>query len=120
MQLAQAIAYLPDSGLVIVGASSFLHVIDPTGTLPPLRFSNDQRVITAVAALPDGSGMLLGGKPVGTSGSVEVRDPAGGLRTAFDLGIGGVFALAVSPDGATCAVAGEDGLAVGDADLFGG
>lgn len=71
------------------------------------------RVVTELAAFPSGRAVAAGGKP----GRVEVIDSATGeRRAAYDFGLGGVHAVAVAPNGLTFAVAGEDGLAVCDAD----
>ena len=65
----------------------------------------------AVAISPDGKTILVGGKP----GAIEVYDVASRTRTtAYDFGIGGIYALAFAPDGLTFAAGGDKGLVVCD------
>jgi WD40 repeat protein len=110
---AEAVAFVPGQPTVVVGANSFLVVFDAAGAGKPRLIKTRFRVVTAVAPTPDGRSVVVGGKP----GAVEVYDPhAGSLRAANDFGLGGVYDVAVAPDGLTFAVAGEKGLAVFDAD----
>ena len=110
---APAVTFLPSDGRCVIAAGSFVHLVDPSGNRKPVKFKSGSRVVTALAPLPDGGGLLVGGKP----GRVEVFDlaePTPVRRTEFDFEVGGVHGLAVAPDGLTFAIAGDRGLLVCD------
>ena len=110
---APAVTFLPSDGRCVIAAGSYVHLVDPSGNRKPVKVKSESRVVTGLAPLPDGRGLLVGGKP----GRVEVFDltgPAPVRRTAFDFDLGGVHGLAASPDGLTFAVAGDKGLLVCD------
>jgi WD40 repeat protein len=112
---APAVTFLPADGRCVIAAGSYVHLVDPSGNRKPVKVKSESRVVTGLAPLPDGRGLLVGGKP----GRVEVFDltgPAPVRRTLFDFDIGGVHGLAASPDGLTFAVAGDKGLVVCDVD----
>ncbi len=112
-QWAAAVAFVPGSPLAVIGANSALLFVNATKQEKPRRVKTGFRVITAVSASVDGRAVFVGGKPEG----VEVYDAQSGLlRVRYDFGLGGVHAVAVSPDGLTFAVAGDDGLALFDWD----
>jgi WD40 repeat protein len=112
-QWAAAVGYLPGTPLAVVGVNSALLFVDSTTRTKPRRVKTGFRTVTAVDAAADGRAVFVGGKP----GGVEVYDPdSGTLRVRYDFGLGGVHAVAVSPDGLTFAVAGDDGLGVFDRD----
>lgn len=109
----EAVAFLPGSTAAVVAAGSYLYVVDATTPGKPRKVKTASRVLTCVAAFPGGRSVVAGGKP----GGVEVFDAAtGAVRAAYDFELGGVFGVAVAPDGLTFAVAGERGLAVCDAE----
>jgi WD40 repeat protein len=110
---APAVTFLPADGRAAIAAGSYVHLVDTSGNRKPMKFKSGSRAVTALAPLPDGRGLLVGGKP----GRVEVFDLGGPTpirRTAFDFAVGGVHGLAVAPDGLTFAVAGDKGLLVCD------
>lgn len=110
---APAVTFLPSDGRTAIAAGSFVHLVDPTGNRKPVKVKSGSRIVTALAPTPDGRSLLVGGKP----GRVEVFDlvgPTPTRRTAFDFDVGGVYGLAVAPDGLTFAVAGDKGLLVCD------
>jgi WD40 repeat protein len=109
---AAAVAFLPTGDVAVVAAGSFLHCVGTTAARKLWKVKTGLRVLTAVAASPDGRVVLAGGTPK----AVEVYDAATGARlAAYDFGVGSVHALAFAPDGLTFAVAGYEGLAVCDA-----
>lgn len=109
----EAVALLPGSTGAVAAAGSYLYVVDATAPGKPRKVKTASRVLTCVAAFPGGRSVVAGGKP----GGVEVFDAAtGALRAAYDFELGGVFGVAVAPDGLTFAVAGEHGVAVCDAE----
>jgi WD40 repeat protein len=110
---APAVTFLSSDGRAAIAAGSYVHLVDPTGNRKPVKVKSESRAVTALAPTPDGRSLLVGGKP----GRVEVFDLTGPTpirRTAFDFDIGGVYGLAVSPDGLTFAVAADKGLLVCD------
>jgi hypothetical protein len=111
----EAVAFLPGTADAVVAAGSYLYVVNAARAGRRRRIKTGFRVLTSVAAFPDGRAVVAGGKP----GAVEVFDPIGGVRRAeYDFGLGGVYGVAVAPDGLTFAVAGEKGLVVCDADAW--
>jgi WD40 repeat protein len=112
---APAVTFLPSDGRAVIAAGSYVHLVDPTGNRKPVKVKSGSRAVTALAPTPDGRSLLVGGKP----GRVEVFDLTGVAptrRTAFDFDVGGVYGLAVSPDGLTFAVAADKGLLMCDVD----
>ena len=107
-----AVAFVPGHDLAVVASNSYLYVVNPVKKEKAQRVKTGLRVVTGVAASPDGRTVLAGGKP----GSVEVYDVASRAKaTGYDFGIGGVHGLAFAPDGLTFAVAGDKGLLLCDA-----
>jgi WD40 repeat protein len=110
---APMVTFLPSDGRAVIAAGSYVHLVDAAGGGKPVKVKSESRAVTAVAATPDGRRLLVGGKP----GRVEVFDVAGPTpvrRAAFDFDLGGVYGLAVAPDGLTFAVGGDRGLMLGD------
>ncbi|WP_439631789.1 WD40 repeat domain-containing protein [Gemmata sp.] len=109
----EAVAFLPGSAGAVVAAGSYLYLVDAAKPGKPRKIKTASRVLTCAAAFPGGRSVVAGGKP----GGVEVFDAATGtVRAAYDFELGGVFGVAVAPDGLTFAVAGERGLVVCDAE----
>jgi WD40 repeat protein len=107
-----AVAFVPGHDLAVAASNSYLYVVNPAKKGKAQRVKTGIRVVTGVAASPDGRTVLAGGKP----GSVEVYDVASRAKTTgYDFGIGGVHGLAFAPDGLTFAVAGDKGLLLCDA-----
>lgn len=106
-----AVAFIPGQELAAVASNSFIEFVNPQRKAKPIRVKSASRTVVALAASPDGTTVLAGGRP----GAVEVYDIARRAKRAeYDFGIGGVHALAFAPDGLTFAAAGDDGLVVCD------
>ncbi len=111
---AAAVTFVPGSPLVAVGVNNAIYFADATEQKrKPRKVKSGFRRITAIAALPDGRRVIVGGRPEG----VEVYDPATAeLVVRYDFGLGGINGVAVAPDGLTFAVAGEEGVGAYDWD----
>jgi len=110
---APAVEFIPGSNLVMVAAGRHFYAVDLESNSKPQKIKTGMRVVTAMAASPDGRNLLAAGKP----GQVEVWDLSGDQptrRITYDFEIGGVFGLAMAPDAMTFALAGEKGLALCD------
>ena len=110
---AAAVAFAPPGPTLAIAANSFVFFGDTANGPKLRRVKTGMRVVTALAASPDGRSLLAGGRP----GLVERYDvPSRARRAAFEFGLGAVHAVAFAPDGLTFAVGGQGGLLVCDAD----
>jgi WD40 repeat protein len=108
---AAGVAFVPSGNTLVVAASSFLHFIDTTGAARPQRVKSGLRTITSLAVSPDGSLLVVGGRPE----TLELYDTrTRSLKANLDFGLGAVHSVAFSPDGCTFAVGGAKGLMVCD------
>lgn len=104
---ANGIAFVDGGSTAVIAASSYLHFVNPAKKGKPVKVKTGLRTVTALAVSPDGRSLLAGGKP----GSIEWYDAGTrAMRRSYDFQIGGVHALAFSPDGNTFAMAGDKGL----------
>jgi WD40 repeat protein len=105
------VAFVPGADLAVVAAAAFVYFVNPVRQEKPTRLKTGIRIVTGIAASPDGKTVLVGGKP----GTIEVYDTTTRTKTTtYDFGIGGVHAMAYAPDGLTFAAAGDTGLVVCD------
>jgi WD40 repeat protein len=96
----------------VIGCNSYLYFVNPARHEKPQRVKTGVRVVSALAASPDGKTLVAGGRP----GTVEVYDVANRTRTTtYDFGVGGLHAVAFAPDGLTFAAGGDKGLVACDA-----
>ncbi len=110
---AADLRFVPGGTELVVAMNSFLCAADPTTAAKLRRVKTGIPRLSAVAVAPDGQSAFAVGRP----GRVErYRLPELTLMHAFDFGLGNVDAIAVSPDGLTFAVGGENGLIVCDAE----
>lgn len=108
---AAAVAFVPGTPTAVVGASSWLYFVNATRPERPRTVKTGFLNVTGIAAPADGRVVYVGGRPSG----VEVYEAGSAKQVArYDFGLGGVNAVAVSPDGLTVAAGGDDGLAVID------
>ncbi|MBA4188336.1 MAG: hypothetical protein C0467_10055 [Planctomycetaceae bacterium] len=108
----ESLTLVPNTTEVVVAAGTYLYLADGAKSSKLRKLKTGSRQLTCVAAFPDGRSIVAGGKP----GLVEVFDLAvGKVQASYDFELGGVHAVAVSPDGLTFAVAGALGLVVCDA-----
>ncbi|MBL8865393.1 MAG: WD40 repeat domain-containing protein [Planctomycetia bacterium] len=113
-QWAGAVAFVSGTPNAVVGVNSALYFVDAKEKRKPFKVKTGFRAITAIAPVPNGRAVIVGGRPEG----VDVYDSTNGaLMTRYDFGLGTVHAVATAPDGLTFAVAGDDGLALFDWDL---
>jgi WD40 repeat protein len=110
---APVVTFLPADGRAAIAAGSFVHLIDPRDERRAVKVKTGSRVVTGLAATPDGGSLLVGGKVVEV---FDVTGPVPVRQAAFDFNLGVVHGLAVAPDGLTFAVAAEKGLMVADVD----
>lgn len=101
-------------GTVAVANHRTVYVLSPGVAEPRLTLSGHAGQVNAVAFSPDGSRLLSASH----DGSIRVWDAHTGQQLqAFDWKVGPVTALAVAPDGLTCAAGGKGTIVIWDVDL---
>jgi WD40 repeat protein len=108
---AAGMTFLHPGNHLVAAAGSFLYLFGLDPADKPERIKTGLRVITGLAASPDGRTLFVVGAPP----TIEIYDvPTRQRRAAFDFDVGRVHAVAAAPDGCTFAVAGDRGVVVGD------
>jgi WD40 repeat protein len=103
------VIYLPDGDHFLTWASMKIYILSITRKKMIRAFTKSPRAIQDACLTPDGQRLLTCSK----SGNVRVHESISGeILKEFDWNIGGLTAIAISPDGTMAAVAGNRGRVV--------
>ena len=109
----RAMAFLPDDRLV-AAAGPRVYIIPATGGKPEFVLGSGKALVNDVAVSADGRRIIA----ARNNGAIEVwAAGTGAPGPRFDWGVGSIYAIALAPDGLTCAASGSKGrLVIWDVD----
>jgi WD40 repeat protein len=104
----RSMAFLAD-GRFVAAAGTKVYIVPATGGEPQFELGTGKALVNDVAASADGHRVIA----ALNNGTIEVWDTVtGAAGPRFAWGIGGVYSIALAPDGLTCAAAGSRGRVV--------
>jgi WD40 repeat protein len=104
----RCVQFLPD-GRVAAAAGSKVYILPPKGGKPQFELGTSKALVNDLAATADGRRLVAGLN----NGAIQVWDTTTGQPgPTFNWRVGGVWSVALAPDGLTCAAAGSQGRIV--------